>query len=250
MPWVSRAAWGARPPSGPGNQLNAHPNGSAVHWEGTQMGNPPHGECDDQVRAIQRYHMDTNGWSDIAYSIVVCVHGYEYEGRGEGKGSAANGSSSANAAWYAVCAMVGPGDPQPAALLDGIASATSRCRGWGAGGDVVGHRDLYATACPGDALYAQVHAGRFNTTGDPFMALTDAQQNDMKADTDWTQKRVAGMMPQRYYTVDDDGAAHSVPEGTPGSKPATVLDTLDGNSLRKAIDRLDAKLDALLEALS
>lgn len=249
MPWVSRAEWGARPPSGAGNTLNAHPDGSAVHWEGTSIGNPAHSQCDDQVRSIQRYHMDSNGWSDIAYNIVVCVHGYEYEGRGKGKGSAANGSSAANAAWYAVCAMVGPGDTQPAALYDGVASATSRCRGWGAGDRVVGHRDLYSTACPGDALYNQIKAGRFNE-GNFLMALTDAQQTDLKNDTDWTQKRVAGMMPQRYYTVDADGAAHNVPEGTPGSKPATVLDTLDGNSLRKAIDRVEAKLDALIESLA
>jgi Putative peptidoglycan binding domain len=163
--YVPRSAWGARAPNGSRNEISGSPKGSAIHWEGPEMGSPPHSECDDIVRGIQAYHMDSNGWSDVAYNLMVCIHGYVYEGRGKGVGSAANGSSQANHDWYAVCALVGEGDAQPAALIDGLQDAAAMCRDWGAGNGSCGHRDLYSTACPGDALYALVRDGAFQSGG-------------------------------------------------------------------------------------
>lgn len=125
------------------------------------MGTQDHSKCDDTMRSIQNYHMDTQGWSDIAYNLCVCQHGYIFEGRGKGKGSAANGTTQANYDYYAVCALVGQGDPQPAVLDDGIADAVAYFRSWGAGSKVVGHRDLVSTACPGDSLYNKVKSGRY-----------------------------------------------------------------------------------------
>ena len=119
--WVSRSAWGARPPSGSGNTLSATPKGHAIHWEGPEMGVPDHTACDDTVRSIQAYHMDQQDWSDIAYNILVCQHGYQYEGRGKGKGSAANGNSQANKDWYAICALCGQGDPAVRRTDPGVA---------------------------------------------------------------------------------------------------------------------------------
>jgi hypothetical protein len=106
--------------------------------------------------------MDSQGWSDIAYNLLVCEHGYIFEGRGKGKGSAANGTSAANADYYAVCALVGENDDQPAALDTGLADAAAKCRSWGAGSTVKGHRDFTSTACPGDELYSKVKAGRYS----------------------------------------------------------------------------------------
>lgn len=160
--YVSRAGWGARAPSGGRNEIGAHPKGSAIHWNGPGMGLGSHSECTPAVQGIQRFHMDSNGWSDIAYNLLVCPHDYVYEGRGQGVGSAANGSTQANADWYAVMALVGEGDSQPAGLYDGVAYAANMVRGWGAGSSVCGHRDLYGTECPGDALYSKVKAGAFS----------------------------------------------------------------------------------------
>jgi peptidoglycan hydrolase-like protein with peptidoglycan-binding domain len=129
------------------------------------MGVPEHSSCDDTVRGIQAYHMDSNGWSDIAYNIVVCPHGYQYEGRGKGKGSAANGTTQANADWYAICALCGEGDPQGPDLVRGLQDAAATCRAWGAGDGSTGHRDHIATSCPGDSLYARVQAGEFTSGG-------------------------------------------------------------------------------------
>lgn len=165
MPWVSRSQWGARSPQGSGNTLSSKPKGHAVHWEGPKMGVPAHSSCDDTVRSIQNYHMDSQGWSDIAYNILVCQHGYQYEGRGKGKGSAANGTSQANYDWYAICAMCGEGDPQTPELIQGIKDAAATCRSWGAGNGSTGHRDHVSTACPGDALYSLVKQGAFTSGG-------------------------------------------------------------------------------------
>lgn len=162
---ITRSQWGARSPQGSYNTLSPSPKGSTIHWEGPTMGTQDHSKCDDTMRGIQNYHMDTQGWSDIAYNLCVCQHGYVYEGRGKGKGSAANGTSQANHDWYAICALVGQGDPQSAALDDGLADATATARSWGAGSAVNGHRDHISTECPGDTLYSKVKAGRYSSGG-------------------------------------------------------------------------------------
>ncbi|MFB7411448.1 hypothetical protein ACFCZ2_30140 [Streptomyces sp. NPDC056202] len=48
-----------------------------------KVAEPSHADCAAQVRGIQAFHMDSNGWSDIAYSHLACVHGYLFQGRGE-----------------------------------------------------------------------------------------------------------------------------------------------------------------------
>jgi len=105
--------------------------------------------------------MDTQGWSDIAYNLAVCEHGYIFEGRGKGKGSGANGTSDANHNYPSICALVGENDAQPAALDDAIADAVAKLRGWGVGSGQKGHRDFVSTACPGNKLYDKMKDGRY-----------------------------------------------------------------------------------------
>jgi len=119
------------------------------------------------VRSIQAFHQDSRGWADIAYNFLVCQHGLIYEGRGLTRGSAANGTTAANLSYYAICAITGEGDPTPTALISGLQSACQMVRDHGAGSVVVGHRDLFQTACPGTFLYAQVKAHSFGTFATP-----------------------------------------------------------------------------------
>ncbi|MEV5444054.1 N-acetylmuramoyl-L-alanine amidase [Streptomyces sp. NPDC052644] len=164
MRLVSRAEWGARPyrlPSG-GTLYSGARRGVKVHYLGTPYSDRPHAQCAAYVRQIQAQHMDGNGWSDIGYSFLVCTHGYVYEGRGLRRRNSANGSTSLNNQDYAVLAMVGssgltvPTDAQ----LHGLRDAIDYCRREGpAGSWLGGHRDGYATSCPGDWLYAWVHRG-------------------------------------------------------------------------------------------
>lgn len=162
-PFVSRSSWGARSPNGSGNALDGKGKGAAIHWEGPEMGSRPHNECDNLMRSIQNYHMDTQGWSDIAYNLAVCEHGYIFEGRGKGKGSGANGTSDANHNYPSICALVGENDPQPAALDNGIADAVAMLRSWGVGSALKGHRDFVSTACPGNSIYNKMRDGRYSS---------------------------------------------------------------------------------------
>ncbi len=162
MELVSRGDWGARPAR---NQSSISPRGVAVHWEGPHMGSFDHGQCPGKVRGIQAFHMDSNGWADIAYNALVCPHGAVFEGRGRGARSAANGTNSANAGFVAVCFLGGQGDPFTPEAATGVNDAADWL-GVG-GGSWTGHRDHFSTACPGDEIYNWVHAGHPRGTGAP-----------------------------------------------------------------------------------
>ena len=160
---MTRSQWGARSPNGSGNSLTGKGKGSCLHWEGPEMGQRSHSECDNLMRSIQNYHMDTQGWSDIAYNLAVCEHGYIFEGRGKGKGSGANGTSDANHNYPSICALVGENDPQPTVLDNGIADAVAMLRSWGVGTAMRGHRDFVSTACPGNSIYNKMKDGRYSS---------------------------------------------------------------------------------------
>lgn len=185
MKLVTRAQWGARAyrtPNG-ATPYNRARRGVKVHYLGTAYADRPHEKCAAYVRQIQAQHMDGNGWSDIGYSFVVCTHGYVYEGRGLKRRNSANGTTALNEQDYAVMAMVGssgltkPTDDQ----LDGVRDAIDHCREEGPAGDWLGgHRDGYATTCPGGPLYAWVQKGAPRPDQeDNDMALTEAQMKQL-----------------------------------------------------------------------
>lgn len=168
MRFVPRDAWGAQPPERDWTWVDST-DGTKIHYEGTYVpadlaGADQHGRCAGRVRDIQASHManTVEGYIDIAYTAVVCPHGFVFEGRGAHHETAANGNQPLNLGHYAVCAMVGdsgltvPTTEQLGALRDAV--EWLRFAG-GAGGEILGHRDGYATDCPGEPLYAWVQAG-------------------------------------------------------------------------------------------
>jgi hypothetical protein len=163
--FVSRSEWGAEYAQGSG-AIPGPVYGVTCHWEGPHMGDFAHSVCTRKVRTIERFHAVTRGWSGIAYSAVVCPHGYVFEGRGIGVRTAANGESAigGNDHWYAVCYLGGAGDPFTAAGQRGMADAIAWLRRGGAGPKVNGHRDHHATECPGDDIYAWAHSAAPNRT--------------------------------------------------------------------------------------
>ena len=70
----SRAAWGARAPRSRTLQTLTGRSTLFVHWSaGTGLG-PQFDTFKEQaaaVRGIQNFHMDGNGWSDIAYGYLI-----------------------------------------------------------------------------------------------------------------------------------------------------------------------------------
>jgi hypothetical protein len=168
MKLVTRANWGARPSRYELAYISSV-GGVKVHYEGTYVPKSlaaadAHGTCAGRMRDLQASHLANRqeDYSDIAYNAVVCPHGAVFEGRGPHRKTGANGNSSLNSRDYAVCAMLGAsGLVVPTnAMLDGIVDAIGWLRSaGGTGSRIGGHRDGYATACPGDRLYEWVQGG-------------------------------------------------------------------------------------------
>lgn len=155
MRLVTRAEWRARPPR---SRVAAVPGfGSTVHYEGPRMGTFDHSTCPSKVRGIQSFHMDTRKWSDLAYTALICPHGFTFEGRWVGIRNGANGTNPGNRDAYAVCCLIGVGDPLPDVMLDELVAVLAFLDVDGnAGPGVNGHRDWKPTACPGEPLYLEL----------------------------------------------------------------------------------------------
>jgi len=125
------------------------------------------------VRAIQNLHMDTNGWSDIGYHFLVDKLGNRFEGRYTSLTQKPRGAHDAvnyNSFGFNVMGyMHSPYNQQPTtaqrqALYDLIAwKIPDPFTGYGSGtyngktvGYICGHRDVGATACPGDLMYQYI----------------------------------------------------------------------------------------------
>ena len=137
------------------------------------------------VLAIAKYHRDTNGWNDIGYNFLVDQYGQVFEGRAGGVdqaviGAQAQGYNSQStgvavlgtftavpipeAAMASITQLLGwkltlHGVPCEGGLT--IISGGGSLNRYSSGTPVAmqrisGHRDGDSTACPGDALYAQL----------------------------------------------------------------------------------------------
>ncbi|MFE7111748.1 peptidoglycan-binding protein [Streptomyces sp. NPDC057575] len=151
----------------------ASTKGVKVHYEGTAVSaklSTNHDACIAEWKAIRKSHLanKTENYSDVAYNYAACPHGYLLEGRGIGHRTGANGNQALNQAHYAIVGLVGssgltePTDAMLSAIRDGI----ELLRKNGAGTEIKGHRDGYATACPGGPLYAWVQKGAPRPGGD------------------------------------------------------------------------------------
>lgn len=178
MDLVRRAAYGL-PATSPAAYI-ASTEGVKVHYLGSEYSSRRHDLCDDYVRAIRASHLanTAEGYVDIAYNACVCEHGTVYEGRGPNHRSGANGTAALNTGTYSVCALVGssglttPTDAQ----LHGLRDAIEWLRAEGEAGDYIGgHRDGYATSCPGGPLYDWVKRGapRPGATPPPTAPVVD-----------------------------------------------------------------------------
>ncbi|MFJ3089010.1 peptidoglycan-binding protein [Streptomyces sp. NPDC086838] len=163
MKLVTRAQLGWPASAAPSQ---ASTKGVKVHYEGTAVSTrllTDHDACIAEWKAIRKSHLanKVENYSDVAYNYAACPHGYLLEGRGIGKRTGANGNQPLNIAHYAIVGLVGsegltePTDAMLSAIRDGI----DLLRKHGAGNEIKGHRDGYATACPGGRLYAWVQKG-------------------------------------------------------------------------------------------
>lgn len=156
---VSRAACRLRPPE---RQTSlSDPQGNTTHWHGTKLGDFPHTSCATKVRGIQAFHMDSRGWSDIAYTSVPCPHGYIFVGRWWNTRTAANGTNTGNDSSYAHCYLGGEGDPLTSEGKQAMRAVFDMAVATGAGDGRWSHSNWKATACPGGAIRDWIKNGMF-----------------------------------------------------------------------------------------
>ncbi|MFF7265333.1 peptidoglycan recognition protein [Streptomyces sp. NPDC008159] len=146
--------------------------------------------CDEAasvIRSIYRYHVVSSGWRDIGYNFLVDKCGNIYEGRAGGVAKAVMGAHTlgfnTNSMGIAVIGSFGTTKP-PAAAVTGIAQLTAWKLGLyranpkgktdliSGGGNlyakgrkvrlnvISGHRDGFATECPGGRLYGKLGTAR------------------------------------------------------------------------------------------
>lgn len=154
--FVTRAASGLRGPVSVSRNITPANGGVAVHYGGPRQpaadSGSDHAKCVSTWRGWQNYHMDTHGWSDIAYTGGFCQHGYAFAGRGAGVRTAANGTNAGNQNFYAAVWIGGDGQTPTPAALDALEWWVNELRNGGAGRQVRPHRYFKSTGCPGDPL--------------------------------------------------------------------------------------------------
>ncbi|MGD6762034.1 peptidoglycan-binding protein [Streptomyces sp. BH097] len=157
---ISRATWGAKPwdnnpnSSGPASVSLASRTEFFVHYDG---GNHITRTGAAIPRAIDAEHQ-AQGWAGIGYNFVVSQAGEIFEGRGWNRQGAH--CPNHNVTGFGVQIAIG-GDQEPteAALAACRALYDEACKKTGRTLARRGHKDGFATACPGTALYAWVKAG-------------------------------------------------------------------------------------------
>ena len=143
MKYRTRADNGLRPPTSI-TRIDGS-DGIFVHWTA--------GPATQTVAQIQAFHMDTRGWTDIAYSWLVDQQGRIHEGRGWGR--AGGHTEGYNSSHHAVCAILGPGDGPPTpAMYDGLSTVIDEHHRLYGPGTVRPHNAVSSTACPGPDLTA------------------------------------------------------------------------------------------------
>ncbi|WP_446047851.1 peptidoglycan recognition protein family protein [Streptomyces olivaceus] len=139
------------------------------------------------IRSIYRYHVRSTGWRDLGYNFLVDKCGQIYEGRAGGVSKPVLGAHTlgfnSNSMGIAVLGTYSDGEPSAAAL-----KAIARLTAWklglygmnprgktylkSGGGNlyrkgknvrlnvISGHRDGFATNCPGKKLYGKLGTSR------------------------------------------------------------------------------------------
>jgi uncharacterized protein with LGFP repeats len=214
------------------------------------------------VRGMYAYHVLSLGWNDIGYNFLVDKCGTVFEGRYGGTTRPVIGAQTygfnTNSTGIAVIGTHTSTAASPAAVaavahlaawklaIDGVnpngrstlVESASDSHGFVAGrtytfNAISGHRDGYATACPGNALYAQLPALRAlasqNTQTNPVVVLSPRSGANTVAGRYYTQGQVTmGWSSNETtslllgHTVLVDGRVTAATDAATSSAPLTL----------------------------
>ena len=259
MTYLDRSAWTRTPrPVSKLTPLDAtRLVGVAVHYTGSTgpLGSTP--TLAQSVARLEAERVDhtsrsssdpTKPWTDIAYQVAFDQAGRVFDCRGIDYRSAANGDQDVNSTHGAVTFLIGVGDQPTQALLDAFTSwyRAVWLRRWPNATRIVGHRDLHATACPGNAVYQLIRAGT--------LAGPDPGRNPVAAlPLDDIGRAVADhtMSAKADYRVHDDAAVQDPQPGAllaPVDALAQTLATV--RATHAAVVRLETAVADLAAAVS
>ncbi|POX45618.1 N-acetylmuramoyl-L-alanine amidase [Streptomyces sp. Ru71] len=189
---VTRAGWGADEKlREKGFVYTKSVKAAFVHHTATGN-NYTCGQAPSVIRGIYRYHVKSMGWRDIGYNFLVDKCGNIYEGRAGGVAKAVLGAHTlgfnSNSMGIAVIGTYGSAKPASAAV-----TAVAKLTAWklglygmnptaktylkSGGGNlyakgasvrlnvISGHRDGFATDCPGKQLYGKLGTARSKAAG-------------------------------------------------------------------------------------
>ncbi|KTF86035.1 hypothetical protein cypCar_00031695 [Cyprinus carpio] len=157
---ISRSQWGAAAFIGSPSYLSLPMPYLFIHH--TYQPSKPcttFDQCASDMRSMQRYHQQTNGWSDIGYSFVAGSDGNLYEGRGwnwvgahtygynsKGYGVSFIGDYTSTLPIKSAMDMVRYDFTSCAVNSGGLSSSYS----------LYGHRQATSTDCPGNSFYREI----------------------------------------------------------------------------------------------
>lgn len=176
---VTRAQWGARAPKS--RRYIATPTRDL--WLHHFAGDAWHGAAG--MRACQNFHMNSRGWSDIAYSFCVDVDGTIFEGRGAGV--AGGHTAGHNSTSHAISWMANTDATKPTrAMVEATARLAAHGQRSGWWGDWTGgHREASgaSTSCPGRygmAALPEIRALTALYLDEPTPTTTPTEEVDMR----------------------------------------------------------------------
>jgi hypothetical protein len=162
---ISRKGWGANESWATRGPVYEKPTHFVIHH--TVTSNNPQDPA-YIVRAIYQYHAISKGWGDIGYNFLIDRQGNIYEGRTGGDGVVGIHAGDYN---YGSIGIALLGDYRTVDMTPAMKEALVSLMAWEADRfginpvkssyfvhrafpNIVGHRDLWTTICPGDRVYA------------------------------------------------------------------------------------------------
>jgi N-acetylmuramoyl-L-alanine amidase CwlA len=192
--------WSARQPSSTITINNYRPTRLIVHHTATANSTDYSlAHAFSLSRAIQNYHMDNNGWIDTGQHFTISRGGYITEGRHRsletlfggttfvhGAHAGTANSSSIGIENEGTYTSVAPTSALYNALVNQCAYI---CQQYGiTTSNIIGHRDVNSTQCPGDVLYSMLPQLRSDVAAklNGFTTIVDnATAGRFAASTNW-----------------------------------------------------------------
>ncbi|CAN9505955.1 unnamed protein product [Ophioblennius macclurei] len=159
-PIINRCTWGAAPFRGTPTTLSLPLPYLFIHHT-AQPSQPclTLAQCAADMRAMQRFHQDDRGWSDIGYSFVAGSDGNIYEGRGwswQGAHTYGYNAVGLGVSFIGDYTATPPTEHAMALVREGLASCAVARGALRADYILKGHRQMGSTSCPGDTFYREI----------------------------------------------------------------------------------------------